>query len=610
MARLPAILLAVALGAAAMDGTNTNWSRASTAHFVVSGDAPAAVIGHLAARLESLRVVFVEILPRVDDRSLLPAFVVVFANARSFAPYQPAGVTVGGYALHEPFMPCLVIRSDRSGQSDDGFRTIVHEYVHVLADAPWMPLWLMEGLADYYSTTTLSRNGQRAALGDRIPAHLVQAAESWVPIAEVIRTPRSSRLANDTFGLSFYAESWLLVHYLAHATPEKGAQLARLIDLLSGGTSEDVAFEQSIGSLAKLEVDLRRYLRGGIRYGEERPVTRSQETRPPQPRRMTAAEVDATLGRLLFQLGRTVETEERLAASAHADANLAETLVTLGTLRMRQGRKAEALASFRRAIALDPASLLAAYHLGGMALEAAPSSREPTFEDAHAALSRAAEERDRLPAELLATLGTLAGRVGRLDEAEPLLRQARARDSRQTGAALELANVCLRVGRFQEARAILAGLISGSDPSLVQNARRCAEWVALAEARAGMRAELAEIAGLSDVGPDWAISRTGSFPMPPRVRTPGAGEERRLGLLDAVDCVGAEYIARVSSRSGRLSLATSSLSGVHLSSARDDVKGALPCGAREGREPVYVTWKGDHQLVAIEFLPEDLQPGR
>jgi hypothetical protein len=103
---------------------------------------------------------------------------------------------------------------------------------------------------------------------------------------------------------------------------------------------------------------------------------------------------------------------------------------------------------------------------------------------------------------------------------------------------------------------------------------------------------------------------TGTFPMPPRVRTPGAGEERRLGLLDAVDCVGAEYIARVSTRAGRVSASTASLTSVHLSSARDDVKGALPCGARQGREPVYLTWKGDRRLVAIEFLPEDLQPGR
>ena len=280
-------------------------------------------------------------------------------------------------------------------------------------------------------------------------------------------------------------------------------------------------------------------------------------------------------------------------------------------LRVRQGRKAEALASFRRAIALDPADLLAAYRLGLLALEGPQQAREPSFEDTYAALSRAAEGRGRLPPEPLATLGTLAGRIGRLSEAEPLLRQASDQDRDQPGTRLELANVCLRIGKFQEARDILSGPgRAGSDSLVAGTARRCLEWLGLAEARARLRAELAAIAGLPDAGPDQAIARTGAFPSPPRLRTPGAAEERRLGLLDAVDCVGATFVARVSTLAGPVSVSTASLAGVHLSSARDDVKGALPCGVRQDREPVYVTWKGDHQLVAIEFLPDDLQPGR
>ena len=112
MVRLLTVLLALPLGAAALLGADTRWSRASTEHFVVSGDAPASAIGQLAARLESLRGVFLDALPRVDDRSLQRTFVVVFGSDRAFAPYRPAGVTVGGFAVHEPFMPCLVLQSD------------------------------------------------------------------------------------------------------------------------------------------------------------------------------------------------------------------------------------------------------------------------------------------------------------------------------------------------------------------------------------------------------------------------------------------------------------------------------------------------------------------
>jgi len=99
MARLLTVLIALPLSAAVALGADTRWSRASTEHFVVSGDAPAAEIGRLAARLESLRVVFMDALPRVDDRSLLPTFVIAFGSDRAFGPYQPAGVTAGGTVL-------------------------------------------------------------------------------------------------------------------------------------------------------------------------------------------------------------------------------------------------------------------------------------------------------------------------------------------------------------------------------------------------------------------------------------------------------------------------------------------------------------------------------
>jgi Tfp pilus assembly protein PilF len=609
MAKLPTVLLAVALGAVAMLGADTGWTRATTPHFVVSGDAPAAAVGQLAARLESLRGVLLDAIPRVNDRSLQPAFVVVFGSDRALAPFQPAGVTVGGFALLEPHMPGIVLRSNRGDPRDDAFRTVVHEYVHVLADEPWLPLWLIEGLADYYSVTTLSRDRRRASVGDRIPEHVAQAQRWWVPLRQVLDRPRTSPLANDDSSLSFYAESWLLVHYLMRATPEKGSQLARFIDLLSTGTAEDSAFEQAIGTPAKVETSLRRYLGNSILYGEERRAGPDGPAEAPKPRPMTAAEVDATVGRLLFHLRRDDEADARLNAALGADETLAEGMVTLGALRLRQGRRAEALAWFRRALAQDPTLLLAAYHQGRMALEGHPPVRDLTFDAAYAALSRASEGRGWLPAESLATLGTLAGRVGQLGEAERLLRQAAERSPVQTGTRLELANVCLRVEKFQEARVLLSGLAAGADPVVAQTAQRCLGWLGLAEARATLRAELAAIAGLPDAGPDGAIARTGVFPSPPRLRTPGAGEERRLGLIDAVDCPGSEFIARVSTLAGPVSLSTASLAGVHLSSARDDVKGALPCGPRNNREPVYVTWKGDHRLVALEFLPEDLKPG-
>ncbi len=607
MQRLLAALIVFSLIGVPRSAPDTRWTRVSTEHFVVSGDAPAADIGQVAARLESLRGVFAEMLPRAQDHSLLPAFVIVFGTDRAFGPYRPAEVTVGGYAIHEPFIPCMVLRSDRS---DDSFRTIVHEYVHVLFDAPGRPLWLSEGMADYYSTTTLSRDRRRVVLGDRIPAHLAQASRWWVPLSQVLSLARSARLSNGDTDTSFYAESWLLVHYLMRGTPAHGAQIARFVDLLAGGVTEAAAFEQAIGPPAKIEADLRRYLGNDIVYGEQRTLTNEANVAPPRSRAMSAAEVDATLGRLLFHLRRDGEALARLNASLNLDPDLTEATVILGVMHLRQGQRGDALARFRRAIAREPANAFVAYNEGLLALDGGTARHEPPLEEAYAALRAAVEGRRELPPEPLATLGTIAGRLGRLDDAESLLRRASGLEPGQSITRLELANVCLRVGKFDEAREILDDLSSRRESLDAGLATRCRDWLVLAEARARIRAELAEIAGLRDAGPDQAIARTGSFPVPFRVRAPNVGEERRLGLLDAVDCPGGQFVVRVTTRSGPVSLVTASLPSVHLSSARDDVSGSLACGPRARREAVYVTWKSDHQLVALEFLPQDLQPGR
>jgi len=52
MPRLLTALIAFSLGGAAALGPDTHWTRVSTEHFVVSGDAPAADIGHVAALAE------------------------------------------------------------------------------------------------------------------------------------------------------------------------------------------------------------------------------------------------------------------------------------------------------------------------------------------------------------------------------------------------------------------------------------------------------------------------------------------------------------------------------------------------------------------------------
>jgi hypothetical protein len=132
----------------------------------------------------------------------------------------------------------------------------------------------------------------------------------------------------------------------------------------------------------------------------------------------------------------------------------------------------------------------------------------------------------------------------------------------------------------------------------------------MAEARARLRAELATAAGLPGTSPDRAIERTGSFPSPPGLRAPRIGEQRLAGLLDALDCANGLVVARVTTASGPARFNAASLDEVLIATYREDVGQVVSCGVRDRREAVYLTWRGDHQMVAIEFLPEDLALSR
>jgi tetratricopeptide (TPR) repeat protein len=588
---------------------DAKWTRVDAPHFVVSGDAPPEEVRYAAFLLEMFREVFLRVLPSARDRSLLPPFVIVFGSDRAFAPYKPLHdgrpAPVGGYVVQEPLTPCMALRIDRSQEST---RTIFHEYAHVLFDAPYAPLWLREGVSDYYSTVRLREDRRHVVLGTLVPSHVSRVSRTWVPLSQIVAVSRSSNIWDGEAGQAFYAESWVLVHYLLRGTPARGAQVVEFLDRLRRGESESSAFERAIGPLAQVDAALRRYVRSGMAPATEMELPEQVGLKAVRERTMSAAEVEATLGRLLFQLGRDDEALSRLNAAIGLDPSLTEAHVTLGLLNLRQGRPADAIGPFRYAHARNPENLLVAYNYALVALEAHDGGTEAPLEEASTALARVIR-RDG-PAEPLAVLGTIAGRLGRLDEAEGLLRRATELAPTRFPTQVELADVCFRLGRFDEARRILAALAARAEGDQVEVVEQRRRWLAMAEARAALRAELAAAAGIQDVGRDTSIAQTGIFPMSPELRMPRAGEQRAAGLLDAIACAGPGIVAHVTTRTGALALSASSLSEVYVATARPEVGGVLPCGARERREAVYVTWTAGQRLVAIEFLPVEYQPGR
>lgn len=89
---------------------------------------------------------------------------------------------------------------------------IIHGYLH--AELPWIPLWLDEGLAEYFEVS-----GKGSFVHAEHVAHLASEFKrgNWQPHLERLATATDPA----TFSASQYAESWLWVHFFLNSTPQQ-----------------------------------------------------------------------------------------------------------------------------------------------------------------------------------------------------------------------------------------------------------------------------------------------------------------------------------------------------------------------------------------------------
>jgi len=132
----------------------------------------------------------------------------------------------------------------------------LHEFTHHLLAAytsDRYPLWFNEGLADYYATFKVTEDGKLVVGKPYNPYGYPLSQQTWIPtnviINSVNRYPfdsqnrRSNRMSVSAF---FYAQSWLMVHYIKSNEQEHG-KMIKYIKLLNSGKRSIPAFTQAFG---------------------------------------------------------------------------------------------------------------------------------------------------------------------------------------------------------------------------------------------------------------------------------------------------------------------------------------------------------------------------
>lgn len=279
-------IVALLLGVLVAAGWNASaaqakWLRAETPHFVLYSDGPESNLRHFAADLED----FDTLLRTVHgmDPNGAPArkldIYLVAGNDDLTRVWPTASDRVAGvYRANLGDIYAVAIRGERG--SGDGQRFLFHEYVHhfMLQNyAAAYPAWLMEGYAEYFGSTRIQDNQIEVGVAPEGRARNLTGLP-WLPLSQVAGLSPPTGTGRDARGAGamYYAESWLLTHYML-SDPARKARLGDFTAAIAAGGDPVKALETALGmDLVSAEKVLKTYLRStpGIRYTRPgRPVT-------------------------------------------------------------------------------------------------------------------------------------------------------------------------------------------------------------------------------------------------------------------------------------------------------------------------------------------------
>src|SRR5208282_3174096 len=174
---------------------------------------------------------------------------------------------LAGFFQHGNDENLIVLSLPEGGAASMDMSVVFHEYTHLLFrrnDRIW-PLWLKEGMAEVYST--FETTGYTALIAQPIDHHLrLLAHEPLMPLTELFAVGHDSPQYNERERQGiFYAESWLLTHFLmAGDNADYKSRFRNFRALLLEGQAPMQAFTNALQtSLPAVESELRRYLARG-----------------------------------------------------------------------------------------------------------------------------------------------------------------------------------------------------------------------------------------------------------------------------------------------------------------------------------------------------------
>ncbi|MGB8509609.1 MAG: tetratricopeptide repeat protein [Pyrinomonadaceae bacterium] len=638
------------------------WTKVTTKNFTLIGNASEKEIRGVATRLEQFREGFSRIFNRARMNTFVPTTVIVFKDYDSYKPFNP-GANSGYFQAGQDVNYITLAVRQPYGVINDPFETIYHEYTHLLIknNMTGVPAWFNEGLAEYYSKFEVQKDGMEVLLGKPIGYHVLRLREEkFLPLATLLAVDHDSPYYNERSKRNvFYAESWALVHYLiANENKGRQAEFTRFLQLLRTGVPSQTAFRTAFSTDFDLvEKELKAYVMRDSYVGRIIPLgERLSSDASTQSAPVTDAEAQGYLADLLLHTNRLTEAETYVQKALALDPKLPMAHATLGMLRFRQRRIADAQKELEIAVADDSRNYLAHYYYAfALTREHAGENMNGGFAPETAARIRTHLKRvmELAPeyAEAYDLNAYLSLVSGDLDEATAMIQKAMAlAPDRRENFSMTLAQILMRRNDYKAARALLEPIAQqSSEDHLRRGASDLLDRVKQFEDYEAKRREFEarndEPASPSTDGPPTLKHRgetkTGagasddtdrvevqtSQPSLATLRPRAEGEEQSVGMLVGIECSATGAILHVRVGERLLKLNAGKLDHVvFVSYSKEQGAGEIGCGTRNPPGHVLVTYrpttnaadkpstgkrdagknvKTDGDVVAVDFIPAE-----
>ena len=587
-----------------------SWLRLQTSNFTLLGNSSEKDLRRVGQRLEQFREAIGILFPKAVLNAPRPTIVLVFKNEKAYDPFKPQyqgkAKAIAGFFIRGAAANFVTLTTD----SLEDFGTVYHEYMHQVVDNTMesSPLWFNEGLAESYTSFSVTDDGQRASLGKVLPWHILRLRQQWVPLVTLLDVTHDSPMYNekDRMGV-FYAESWVLVHYLLLGEHQKYApHAAEFLGLLSAGKEPNEAAKQALHiPLDGLEKGIRGYVNQElfplqtVRFTER---IGAVDRLPVAP--AAEADVHATLGELLATMQRDGEARAQLDAALALDPESPTAHMALGRMLLASHRADEARPHLRKA-AVPPDAPWAVHWDYALLQIQARLSDQPAVDD------EAIESALRRVIAANPSFGDAYGQLGwlraqspeHLKEAAALVRKALEFEPGSDEYQLLLATILMNQQDLPAAHQALERLTrSGTTPAMRETATNMLATVRRYESQPAQPS--AESTSSS--------ATTGAGVMPV-FREPKAGEERVAGWLTAIECgqKGVVLVARVDGKPLRVH--ADRFESIDFITYRDDLSGSINCGRRSPEDVVVLTFRPGGsgvagEAVAVEFPPANFVP--